>query len=236
MTMIERISEKGSNKEQIAEEVIRSPEFIPHLFEGLGYEKGSIKFGCEKILRLISELNPRLIYPYFDNFVELLDSSNNFIKWGAIIVISNLASVDDKNKFGGVFNKYYLPITEEAMITAANIVRNSWKIALAKPELIDKITTEILKVEKTKYKSKGILSPECTNVVCGHAIDSLDKYYDKIRDKKPVVDFVKRHLKNSRRAVIKKAERFLRKRKIDLQHVAAADANDSKLLEHGMAL
>ena len=186
------------------------------IFEGLSHDKGSIKFGCEKILRLISEQNPRLIYPYFDTFVELLDSENNFIKWGAIITISNLASVDDQNKFERIFNKYYLPITEEIMITAANIISNSWKIALAKPELIDKITTEILKVEKAKYKNKGDLSPECTNVVCGHAIDSFGQFFYKIKDKKLVVDFVKKQLKNTRKPVVKKAEKFLKKHKIVL--------------------
>jgi len=210
MNIIEKISKKGSDKEQIAKEVIRSPEYLPQLFEGLTHEKGSIKFGCEKVLRLISEQQPELIYPYFDIFVKMLDSDNNILKWGAIVTISNLASVDIHGKFEKIFEKYYFPITEKTMITAANIIGNSWKIALAKPELAEKITQEILEAEKAKYENKGQVSPECNNVVYGHAIDSLEKFYDKITDKKPVVDFIKRQLHNTRKPVAKKAERFLK--------------------------
>ena len=99
------------------------------------------------------------------------------------------------------------------MITAGNVVGNSWKIALARPELSDRIAGEILKVEHTKYMNKGEISPECTNVVCGHVIESLDKFYNEIKDKEPVLNFVKRQLNNSRMAVVKKAEIFLRKHK-----------------------
>jgi len=216
MNIIEKISKKGSDKEQIAKEAIRSPEYIPLLLEGLNHDKGSIKLGCEKILRLISEQQPDLIYPHFDTFVKMLDFDNNLLKWGAIITISNMASVDTNLKFEKIFKKYYFPITDKTMITAANIIGNSWKIASAKPELTDQITHEILKVEKSKYEIKGQLSPECNNVVCGHAIDTLEKIYDKIKDKKPVIDFIKRQLENTRRPVAKKAERFLNKYKICL--------------------
>jgi hypothetical protein len=102
------------------------------------------------------------------------------------------------------------------MITASNIIKNSWKIALAKPKLAEKITKEILKAEITPYENKGQLSPECNNVVCGHAIDAFEKYYDEIKDKKPVVGFIKRQVHNTRKSVSKKAEKFLSKHGIDL--------------------
>ena len=214
MTIIDKIAEKGSDKELLAQEVIDSPEIIPQLIDRLSDEKGSLKFGCEKILRLISEQKPMLMYPYFDSFVTLLDSKNNFIKWGAIITLSNLVSVDSDNKFEKIFDKYYSPITEENMVAAANIVGNSWKIALARPEWSDKIASEILKSENTKYVHKGEISSECTNVVCGHAIESFDKFYDTIEHKNLVLDFVKRQLNNQRSAVAKKAEKFFKKHRV----------------------
>ena len=214
MNIIERIAEKGSDKERIAEEAIKEPENIPLLIEGLISSKGSVRLGCEKAVRLISEKKPDLVYPYFDTFVTLLDSDNNFLKWGAIITIANLAAVDSGKKFEKIFEKYYSPVTGENMITAANIVGNSWKIASAKPELADRITGRILKAEKAEYINKGQPSPECTNVVCGHIIESLDKYYDNITDKKPVADFIKRQLDNTRKPVAKKAERFLKKHSV----------------------
>jgi hypothetical protein len=163
------------------------------------------------VLRLVSERRPELIYPYFGVFVGLLDSDNSFLKWGAIMTVANLAAVDAEKKFEAIFQKYYAPIPGPAMITAANIIGGSDKIARAKPELTERITREILKVEKGKYKNKGALSPECRNVAIGHAIDTFDKLFEQIDDKAKVIAFVKRQLKNTRKPVVKKAERFLKR-------------------------
>ena len=97
--ILQQIEKKGSDKEKIAGLVVRNTSYIPHLLEGLQAQKGSIKFGCEKVLRLVSREKPEVLYPYFDIFVKLLGSDNNFLKWGAIITIANLTTVDSKKKF-----------------------------------------------------------------------------------------------------------------------------------------
>lgn len=199
------------NPEKIADEVTGNPELIVHLIYGIKTEKSALKFSYEKILRLVSEKHPELIYPYFNEMTKFLDSENNFIKWGAIMTIANLASVDTGNKFERLFKKYYAPVKGPVMITAANIIGSSWKIASAKPELAEKITSEILKIQNGKYINRGELSPECKNIVCGHAIDSFALFYDKIKNKKAVNKFVKAQLNNSRPAVRKKAEKFIKK-------------------------
>ncbi len=216
MNIIGEISKKGSDKEKMAEQIIKNPILLSEVFDGLTAKQAAIKYGCEKVLRFISEKDPKILYSKFDFFVKMLDSENNFLKWGAIVTISNLAAIDTENKFEKIFKKYYSPITEKAMIAASNIIGNSWKIALAKPELTEDITCEILKAEKTKYEHKGELSPECNNVVYGHAIDSFGKYYDRIKEQKPVIEFVRRQLNNTRKPVAIKAEKFLKKNKIGL--------------------
>ncbi|MGD9160549.1 MAG: hypothetical protein PVG39_19185 [Desulfobacteraceae bacterium] len=213
MDILTQITQKGIEIERVAEKAVDSPDSIPQLFDGLNNKKGAVRFGCEKVIRLISEEQPEIIYPYFDKIVTLLESDNNILKWGAIIIISNLAPVDTEKKFEKRFKKYFAPVTGRQMITASNIVKNAWKIALAKPSLVEKITKEILKVEKTEYENKGALSPECNRIVCGHAIDSLSRFYEKIKDKKPVMDFIRRQVNNPRSAVAKKAEKFAKKYK-----------------------
>ncbi len=215
MDLLEQLTRKGIEIELVAEEVIDSPESIPQLFNGLNNKKGTVRFGCEKIIRLISEKQPEIIYPYFDSIASMLESENNILKWGAIIIISNLVSVDTDRKFEKIFKRYFAPVTGRQMIAASNIVKNSWKIALAKPALVEKITKEILKVEETVYENKGESSPECNRIVCGHAVDSFSRFYEKIKNKKPVVDFIKRQVDSSRSAVANKAEKFLNKLKIN---------------------
>jgi hypothetical protein len=209
ISVLQKIARKDSDKEKIAAEVIKNPEALTSLFEGLNSDKAAVRYGCEKTFRFISEKRPELLYPHFDFFVKMLDSGNNFLKWGAIITIANLTGADKKNRFEKIFDKYFSPITGPVMITAGNTIGSAARIALYKPHLIEQITREILKVEKAKYKTK-----ECVNVACGHAIDSFSQFYDKIIDKRPVTEFIKRQLRNTRVPVRKRAEKFLKKNNI----------------------
>jgi hypothetical protein len=186
-------------------------DHVEILIDIINTDKSNIKFKCEKILRHISEKKPFLVYPYFDFFVDLLKSDNNFLKWGAIITISNLVSVDEENKFEKIFKQYYAPISGPTMITASNIINSSAKITQVKLNLIDKIVKEMLKVETANYINKGKLSPECKNIVIGHVIDSFDKFFDKIKDKEKIISFVINQANNTRNSVRKKAEKFLKK-------------------------
>ena len=200
------IAEKDSDKEEIADRVIKNPESLEEIFEGLNANKANIKYGCEKVLRLISEKNPAVLYPWFDFFVELLNSDNNFLNWGAIKIIANLTTVDSENKFESIFSKYFAPIPGPQLIPAANTIDSAAIIVLTKPHLTDRITRELLKVEKARYQTV-----ECRNIALGKAIKSFDQFFDQIEDKEPVIKLIKKQLKNTRNATKKKAEKFLKK-------------------------
>jgi len=209
---IERaLGTKGADIPRIAAAVIKKPEQIEALVEGIKAPKGTLRYGYEKVLRAISEERPDLVYPYFDLFEELLDCENSFLKWGAILTIGHLAAHDRDGRFEKIFKKYYAPITGPAMVTAANIIGSSAKIAAAKPELTKKIVREILRAEKARYERHGEVSAECRNVVLGQAIDAFDQMFDQIEDQSAVIRLVRRQLKNPRKQVVKKAEKFLKK-------------------------
>jgi len=207
--IMETLDQKGADRKAIAAEVLKNPETIPVLVKGLGSKKANIKYGSEKVLRLVSEKRPALIYPHFHRFVELLDGENQFLKWGGIMTIANLAAVDSEQWIDKIFDRYFAGIAGPVMITAANIIGGAARIARAKPALTERIVTEILKVEKARYLMQGKLSPECNNVVCSHAVEALAEIYDQIGDKKRVRDFIERQLESSRPAARKKAKAFL---------------------------
>lgn len=211
MDIKKEFAKKSFDVEKVVSYAIKNPKCIEQLIEGVTLPKGSIRFSYEKVLRFISEERPDLIYPYFDVFQKLSVCDNSFLKWGAILTISNLAAVDSKKKFDKFFDEYYAPIKGSVMVTASSIIGGSVKIAQAKPYLAQKITKEILKVEKAKYVHHGELSPECRNVAIGQAIDTFDQIFDEIVDKETIIKFVKKQLKNSRQKVAKKAEKFLKK-------------------------
>jgi hypothetical protein len=155
--MIDLLGEKGADREAIAGEVLKNPETIPGLLVALSAKTANAKYGSEKVLRLVSEKRPELIYPHFQFFVELLEGENKFLKWGGILTIANLAFVDAEQRIEKIFERYFAPINGPVMITAANIIGAAVKIAKAKPELTERIVGEILKVEKARYLTHGQL-------------------------------------------------------------------------------
>jgi hypothetical protein len=205
-SLLDQISLKNSDKENIAAEIISEPELLCELFEGLKHKKAVVKHGCDKVLLIISETAPAILYPYFDFFSNQLACENNFLKWSAIQIIAGLTSVDAENKFEEIFDKYFSSVPGPVMITAGNIINGASKIALSKPYLTERITKEILKVEKGKYQTA-----ECRNIAIGHAIKSFGRFFNQVEDKETVLKFIKRQTNNTRNATKKKAEEFLKK-------------------------
>jgi len=195
-----------SNPCGLARKAIRDSAWLEATMNGLEADTALIKYGCAKALRIISETRPVALYPHFDFFARLLNGDNRILRWEALFVLSQLASVDKENRFAAVFDKYFSPVPGPVMITAANAIRGGSRIARAKPALADRIAEEILKVEQARYQTR-----ECRNVAVGHAIIALGEILDLVSHPEPLLDFVRRHSKNARPATRKKAGQLLKK-------------------------
>jgi hypothetical protein len=201
------LGELAKNKpEDLAERARRDSVLRATVFEGMSSSDPKLRFKSAKVLNLMSQKDPGKLYPKIDFFINLLDSNNSILKWNAIDVVANLASADVHGRFEEIFGKFYGLLQEGSLITAGHVVANSWKIVEAKPHLENKITEQLLKIEKTKLPTE-----ECMNILVGHAILCFDKYFDRIQKKDEVLTFVKRQMNNSRNATKAKAEKFLKK-------------------------
>ena len=199
------IEKKNVDAESIAKKVVKDERLLDDLLEGVSSEKAVIKYKSLKVLMLVSEQQPKMLYPEWDFFVKLLDDDNTFLRVIGATIIANLTRVDTKNKFEKIFNKYYSLLEDESMINAANIAGRSGIIARAKPHLQGKITNKLLDIDKTHHSS------ECKNIIKGKAILSFEEYIGEFKDKKKIIHFVRNELKNTRSATRKKAEKFLKK-------------------------
>jgi hypothetical protein len=92
------------------------------------------------------------------------------------------------------------------MVVAANTIKGGGTIAHAKPYLADRIAKEILKVQVAVYETR-----ECENVAIGQAIDAFCGFFELIKRKGPVREFVADQITNTRHTVRKKAEKFIMK-------------------------
>jgi len=197
------------SKDELRQKVEQDFSLLPTLLNGMSSPKAAIRYGCAKILMDLSAEHPEKLYPHIDTFVALLDSKYRILTWNAMAIIANLAKVDSEQKFDAVFDRYYSFLNDEYMVTVANVVGNSGKIALAKPYLVPKITEKLLTVENLSVTPH--LTDECKRVIAEHAIGAFNLFFDKVTQKEKVLAFVERQLNSSRLTLRVQAEGFLKK-------------------------
>jgi hypothetical protein len=207
--LLKDLGSKNLTKEGLMAKVEQDFSLLPIVLQGTSSTKANIRYGCGKVLMELSEKHPERLYPYIDKFVELLESKHRILVWTALISIANLTKVDKGRKFDAIFTKYYNFLNDGYMITVANVVGNSGKIAVAKPYLIQEITRELLKVEGLPLTPH--LTFECRRVIMEQAIRSFDEFFNKIEAKENVLSFVKRQLCSPRESLAKRAREFLEK-------------------------
>jgi hypothetical protein len=207
--LLDRLADKTLTKDELFKKVKNNYDLLPEIIDGMNSSKAAVRYGCGKVLMDISKDYPDKLYQYMDFFIGLLDSKYRILIWQAMAIIANLTKVDKNKKFDEIFDKYYSFINNDYMVTVANLVGHSGKIALAKPYLINKITHELLKVENLNITP--YLTTECKKVIAEQAILSFNMFFDKIENKEKVISFVKNQLKSSRKTLKSKAEEFLNK-------------------------
>ncbi len=207
--LLGKLVDKSITKEELFKKVKQNFDLLPEIIDGVSSGKAAIRYGCGKVLMDLSEEYPDKLYPYMDFFIKLLSSKYRILTWQTMFIIANLTKVDKNKKFDSIFDKYYSFLNDEYMVTVANVVGHSGKIALAKPHLIPKITKELLKVEN--IKTTPHLTDECKKVIAEKAIQSIDMFFPQIENKDEVISFVKKHAASSRKTLKTKSEEFLNK-------------------------
>lgn len=104
--ILEELGKKKMDGSEIADKVLKNPDLLPELFDGIYSATARVRFASAKVLRMISEENPKMLYQSMDFFVNLLDGENRILKWNAMDIIANLTVIDSDNKFNRLFKKF----------------------------------------------------------------------------------------------------------------------------------
>ena len=213
--MLERILEQLDNRKISKTQLLKHAEadfsLVPILLEGTKSTKATVRYGCGSILADLCKTHPNELYPYFDDFVSLLDSKHRILKWNAMAAIAYLTAVDTDKKFDNIFTKYYSFLDSEYMVTVANAVGYSAKIATNKSYLADKMVTELLKVQN--LQTTPHISEECKLVIAQKTIETFNTLIDHVQNKQALVAFVQKYQDSSRTTLKREAQRFLEKLK-----------------------
>ncbi len=200
--MLTDLSNKSVSIEKIAKKALKDEKLLSKLLEGILCKKETIRFNSFKVLLLLSEKHPKVLYPKWDFFAGLVDSDNTYLKFIAINIIANLARFDTKSKFEKIFAKYY-DLLNDSVVVAGHVTANSGKIAKAKPKLQTKITNKLLNIDRTNQKHKDLIK--------AGAIVSFGEYFEKSEDKRKIIEFAKAQLNCRSPKTRKIAKEFLKK-------------------------
>jgi len=202
----EELRHKADNAELLAEAVAGNTALLPQMLRAVSSSEPGLKFKSIKVLKLVSEEHPGILYPHFGFFGQLLHSGNNILKWNAIDILTNLAAADSDNRFGTLFQKFYGLLDEGNLITAAHVIDSSAKVVKARPALEDRITRELLRVEEIPLPTD-----ECRHILRGKVVSAFSQYSAHSGSRELMLSFAQRLLACPRPATRKKAERFLKK-------------------------
>jgi hypothetical protein len=207
---LHKLADRSITEKGLLQQVKQNFDLLPEVLEGTSSSKAAVRYSCAKVLMDLSDECPERLYLYMDSFIDLLDTKYRILTWNALAIVANLARVDRDKKLDVIFDKYYSFLNDAYMVTVANVVGNSSKIALAKPYLINRIANELLKVENLTVTPH--LTEECKRVIAEKTIESFDVFYNQIHNKKRVLSFARKYVGSSRKTLKVKAENFLRKR------------------------
>jgi hypothetical protein len=200
----EKIKRSGDNAQILVTAVANDPSLIAVLLEGINSKEAAVKYKCIKTIKIISQQNPATVYPHIDVFIELLESSNNILKWNAIDIYANLVVIEPGGKLKSL-GKILGKLAEGSLITAAHVVENSVKLVKARPEWENEITSALLGIEQIRLPTE-----ECRNILRGKVMLAFAQYADRSKNKKQMLNFAEKQLNNRRPATQKKAEQFIK--------------------------
>jgi hypothetical protein len=200
--MLPDLEKKEADIEDLARKTLKDKKILSGLLEGIQSKKETIRYNSFKVLMRLSEEHPEALYPEWDSFVAMLDSPNSYWRLSAVRLLANLTKADKEKKFEKIFDQYY-SLLNDSIIVAIYLVGDSGKIARVKPKLQSKITNKLLSIDKTQQKHKDLIK--------GSALEAFSQYFEKIKNKKKIIDFAKSLLKGESPKTRKIAQEFLSK-------------------------
>jgi len=78
--ILERVGRKQIKAEDVARKALEQPNLLNAILRGVSSTNAQTRYSCAKILRIISEENPKELYPRMNFFTELLDSDKRILQ------------------------------------------------------------------------------------------------------------------------------------------------------------
>jgi len=189
--------------EEALQRAVSDEGVLKEILAGVVSKDEVFRYNCFKVLRQISEDHPLILYPEWDYFIALLDSSNAYHRSIAVQILANLTPVDAQRRFKAIFDRYFDLLDDEKIIVTRSLVQSAGTIARAKPSLQARIVERLLGIDETHHKHKDLIKAD--------AIQSFEAFFEDYPDKERILGFVEQQLECSSPKTRKAAKAFLNK-------------------------
>lgn len=123
---------------------------LAFLINSLFDKNNTTACGAMKTLAELSEQSDE-VYAYMDTFIEMLESSNSYVRNRGLILIAANARWDRDFKIDEIIDDYLKHITDRKPITARQCIASLPKIAESKPDLKEDILKALNHAEVSHY-------------------------------------------------------------------------------------
>lgn len=189
--------------DKIVAAALKNKDLREELLDGLTSTDDYYRYNCFRTMLGVTEQQPELVYPAWDRIAKMLGSQNSYHQNIAVCLLANLTAADKAKKFEKVFDAYFALLESEGMILARYVAQSAGIIARNKPGLRNKITSQLVAVEKSRQKQKELIKTD--------VINSFDLYFDESSDRESIVAFVVAQTKSSSPKTKKAANDFMKK-------------------------
>lgn len=123
---------------------------IQALVDGLLQSNDKQAYLCLEQLKAESA-HSASVYPFFDQFVEMLNSSNSYVRTRGMLLLAANARWDIHAKLESILDLYLSHMTDDKPITARQCIQTLPNLANDKPHLKPDIERALSCVNPTKY-------------------------------------------------------------------------------------
>lgn len=107
---------------------------------------------CGSMKQLLEESEiSSAVYPYFDQFTEMMNHPNSYVRTRGLLLIAANARWDTDHQIDEIINRYLTHVMDQKPITARQCIQALPEIAKYKPDLIGDIQDALKKADTERY-------------------------------------------------------------------------------------
>jgi len=205
--IIRDIADKSFDKFKYVEKIQYDEELRDFIIDQMISNKNiMVYYHCYDIVSEASSSKPELFYKYWDICRNLLHHKNSYHRDIGLTMIANLSKSDENNLILEVIDEYLEHAHDDKFMTSRCCIKNSSKILLNKPELMEKMIIYFKNLaDNCNYPIKQ------KELLISDIIEVFDTIYDKYENKEEIKNFVRNKTNSVSPKTRKVAKEFILK-------------------------